>query len=46
VLTWWSSLSGAATWRASLVLAVVTSACAAKGLLRHRPVPLTLAMHR
>ncbi|MEG2050531.1 MAG: hypothetical protein RR100_27050 [Comamonas sp.] len=44
-LTWWSSLSGTATWRASLVLAVVTSACAAKGLLRHRPAPLALAAH-
>lgn len=37
MLTWWSSLSGSAAWRGSLALAVLTSACAAQGLLRHRP---------
>lgn len=46
VLTWWSSLSGATTWRASLLLAVLTSACAAKGLLRHRPVPQSVHTQR
>ena len=46
LLTWWSSLSDATGWRASLVLAVLTSACAAKGLLRHRPAPLAVSVRR
>lgn len=41
----WSSWSGNPTpWRSSLLLALLSSACAAHGLLRHRPQP-THAWH-
>ena len=37
-VSWWESLQNYATdLRGSLAIAALTSACAAKGLLRHRP---------
>lgn len=40
VAGWNSWHGGTAPWRSSLLLAVLSSACAAHGLLRHRPQPL------
>lgn len=41
VAGWSSWLDSPAPWRSSLLLALLSSACAIHGLLRHRPQPAT-----